>query len=128
MSDLARVRLEVRILEVMGDREAAQVLPWRTFETTLDEAILRDHLAQLPDFAEFEALDRAFAHAAGHEQRYRALAFFLAWPRGNSVRSAGFVVKAQFPSPQHDRLQFSHGCRTPATIRATQIRPAVLAA
>jgi hypothetical protein len=80
-SDLARVRLEVRILEAMADREATQALRWQTFETTLDETILRDYLAHLPDFAEFEALDRAFAHAAGHAQRYRALAFFLAWPR-----------------------------------------------
>ena len=81
VSDRNRIQLEVRILEALGDQEAAQALRWQTFETTLDAALLRDYLAHLPDFAEFEALDRAFAHAAGHAQRYRSLAFFLAWPR-----------------------------------------------
>jgi hypothetical protein len=76
-----RVDLEVRILEAIGDREAAQALRWRSFEATLDASMLRDYLAHLPDFAEFEALDRAFAHAATHPQRYAALAFLLAWPR-----------------------------------------------
>jgi hypothetical protein len=43
--------------------------------------MLHDHVAHLPDFAEFDALDKAFAHANGFEQKYRALAFFLEWPR-----------------------------------------------
>jgi len=47
---------------------------WQTFETTLDETIVRDYLAYLPDFAEFEALDRAFAHAARYLARLDALA------------------------------------------------------
>jgi hypothetical protein len=80
-SDHARVRLEIRILDGMGEGEAAQALRWQTFEATLDDAILREYLEHLPDFAEFDALDRAFGHAAGHPQHYRALGFFLAWPR-----------------------------------------------
>jgi hypothetical protein len=80
-ADLARTRLEIRILEAMGDRPAAQDLRWKTFETTLDIGMLRDHVAHLPDFAEFDVLDKAFAHANGFEQKYRALAFFLGWPR-----------------------------------------------
>ncbi len=79
--DLARTRLEIRILEAMGDRTPAQDLRWKTFETTLDIGILRDHIARLPDFAEFDVLDKAFAHAIGFEHKYRALAFFLNWPR-----------------------------------------------
>jgi len=65
----------------MDDRPAAQDLRWKAFETTLDIGMLRDHVAHLPDFAEFDALDKAFAHANGFEQKYRALAFFLGWPR-----------------------------------------------
>jgi hypothetical protein len=38
-------------------------------------------LAHLPDFAEFEALDRAFSHAATYPHRYTSLAFLLAWPQ-----------------------------------------------
>lgn len=81
LSDRNRIRLEIRILTSLGKREAAQDLRWRTFEMTLDEDMLRAYIADLPDFNEFEALDRAFAHAAAHPQRYRSLAFFLAWPR-----------------------------------------------
>lgn len=81
LSDRDRVRLEIRILDALGDRDAAQDLRWHTFEATLDHDMLRDYLAHLPDFGEFEALDRAFADAAAHPQRYRSLAFFLAWPR-----------------------------------------------
>jgi hypothetical protein len=79
-TDIARTRLEIRILEAMGDRPAAQDLRWKTFETTLDAGMLRDHIARLPDFAEFDVLDKAFAHAIAFEQKYRALAFFLNWP------------------------------------------------
>ena len=81
VSEGARVRLEIRILEAVGDRDAAQALRWQAFEATLDEALLRDYLAHLPDFAEFEALDRAFAHGAAFPHRYTSLAFFLTWPR-----------------------------------------------
>jgi hypothetical protein len=81
ITDLARMRLEIRILEAMGDRTNAQDLRWNAFETTLDIGMLRDHIARLPDFAEFDVLDKAFAHAIGFEQKYRALAFFLNWPR-----------------------------------------------
>ncbi len=80
-ADYDRARLEVRILEALGDRAAAQALRWKTFEATLDASVLREHLAHLPDFAEFDTLDRAFAHAACFPHRYTALAFFLAWPR-----------------------------------------------
>lgn len=81
IADLQRKRLETRILEAAGDAAAAQALRWQTFEDTLDVEMLRDYLSHLPDFAEFEVLDRAFAHAAAHARRYSALAFFLAWPR-----------------------------------------------
>jgi hypothetical protein len=81
LTDLARTRLEIRILEAMGDRPAAQDLRWKTFETTLHIGMLREHVAHLPDFAEFDVLDKAFAHATGFAQTYCALAFFLDWPR-----------------------------------------------
>jgi len=79
--DRHRVRLEVRILMTLGERDAAQDLRWRTFEATLDDEILRDYIAKLPDFEDFDALERAFTHAAAHPHRYRSLDFFLAWPR-----------------------------------------------
>lgn len=81
LAELTRARLEVEILETLGDHAGAQDLRWKTFADTLDAAALRDHLAHLPDFAEFDALDRAFAYAAAYPHRYTALAFFLVWPR-----------------------------------------------
>jgi hypothetical protein len=76
-----RARLEIRILEAMGDRGNAQALRWKSFAEGLDAAMLRDYLAHLPDFEEFDALDKAFAHVAASPLRHAALAFFLAWPR-----------------------------------------------
>ncbi len=81
LRDRERVRLEIRVLETLGRRTEAQDLRWRTFESALDAEILRDHLAQLGDFEEFDALDRAFAFATAHADQHRALAFFIAWPR-----------------------------------------------
>ncbi len=80
-SDRERVRLEIRILMALGRKDEAQDLRWRTFETALDAEILRDYVAHLGDFEEFDALERAFAHAAAHSDRHRALGFFLEWPR-----------------------------------------------
>jgi hypothetical protein len=79
--DRQRVRLEVRILMATGQRDAAQNLRWRTFEATLDDDMLREYVSHLPDFEDFDALERAFALAETHPHRYRSLGFFLAWPR-----------------------------------------------
>lgn len=76
-----RALLEARILDAMGDRKAAQALRWQSFEATLDVDVLRAYVAALGDFEEFDALDRAFAHALRHARRYLALEFFLEWPR-----------------------------------------------
>ncbi len=80
-SDLDRTRMEVRILQAMGDAAAAQSLRWRAFEATLDAGLLRDHIAHLADFEEFDVLDRAFAHASSFALKYSALVFLLKWPR-----------------------------------------------
>ena len=80
-SDLDRTRMEVRILQAMGDAASAQALRWRTFEATLDPGLLRDHIAHLADFEEFDVLDRAFAHASSFALKYSALVFLLKWPR-----------------------------------------------
>jgi hypothetical protein len=79
--DRRRVRLEIRILVALGHKDAAQDLRWRTFEASLDDDILREYVAHLPDFEEFDALARAFAYAEAHPHRYRSLGFLLAWPR-----------------------------------------------
>ena len=76
-----RIGLEIRILAAGGDREAAQKLRWKTFETTLEVDLLREYVAKLPDFEDEEALDGAFAYVAAHPHRYRALVLFLDWPR-----------------------------------------------
>jgi len=79
--DRKRVRLETRILMATGQRDAAQDLRWRTFEATLADDMLREYVSHLPDFEDFDALERAFAFAEAHPHRYRSLGFFLAWPR-----------------------------------------------
>jgi hypothetical protein len=74
-------RLEARILEALRDREGAQTLRWSSFEATLQASLLRDYLDALDDFEEFDALDRAFAHALKVRHRHLALDFLLEWPK-----------------------------------------------
>jgi hypothetical protein len=88
-----KVSLEARILEALGDKAGAQDLRWSCFESTLDVASLREHIARLDDFAEFEVLDRAFDHASSAKAAYTALRFFIEWP--NLERAARLIVKRQ---------------------------------
>jgi hypothetical protein len=76
-----RTSLEARILETLGEKEAAQSLRWSAFEATLDAGSLREHLSALPDFEEFAVLDRAFSHVLASQHIYAALAFLIEWPR-----------------------------------------------
>jgi hypothetical protein len=77
--DLDQVRMEARILEAMADRPAAQSLRWSAFEATLDASILREYIAKLGDFEEFDAMDRAFAVALASPHAYAALMFLIDW-------------------------------------------------
>jgi hypothetical protein len=79
--EVTRATLEARILTAMGDRKGAQTLRWGTFEKTLDVQTLRDYVAGLGDFEEFEEQDRAFAVVEASRSAEAALAFFVAWPR-----------------------------------------------
>jgi hypothetical protein len=76
-----RAGLKAGILEALDQKEAAQALRWTTFEQTLDGDLLRVYIGKLDDFAEFDALDKAFAHALDSKSRYRALLFLAQWPR-----------------------------------------------
>jgi hypothetical protein len=76
-----RAQLEARILDALGDKQAAQALRWKQFEATLDPGALSAYIAALGDFEEFAALDRAFAHVMSIKQIYRALYFLAGWPR-----------------------------------------------
>lgn len=76
-----RVSLEAAILTKLGERDAAQALRWEAFEATLSAGILREYISALPDFEEFDVLDRAFAHALSAGRHYSALTLFLDWPR-----------------------------------------------
>ncbi len=78
--ELARATLEARILTAKGDRKGAQALRWAAFEKTLDVQTLRDYVAALDDFTEFDELDRAFAVAEAARSMEAALGFFIAWP------------------------------------------------
>jgi len=76
-----RARLEVRVLEALGERAEARALRWKLFEETLDPDALCEHLAHLPDFEDVDAFDAAFAHALASPLIYAALRFLIEWPR-----------------------------------------------
>ena len=71
-------RLEV--LEALGRSDEAQVFRWERFLATLNATHLRAYLRRLPDFDDFEAEQRAMAHALAFGDVHQALAFFVEWP------------------------------------------------
>lgn len=73
--------LRVVALERLGRRDDAQAIRWRLFEQDLDAAVLRDFVRALPDFEEFEHVDRALGVAMAHPNSLRALWFFIEWPK-----------------------------------------------
>ena len=99
-----RAMLEARILDALGDREQARGIRWAAFETMLDADLLREHLRHLDDFAEFEVLDRAFAQVAASPQRYRALTFFLEWPRLDLAAALVVEHRAAWSGRHYDVL------------------------
>lgn len=73
--------LEADILDALKRKAEAQAIRWSEFERTLRPDILRDYIARLDDFAEFEETDKAFALVAGSPLIHEALHFFVGWPR-----------------------------------------------
>ncbi|BBK29621.1 hypothetical protein EDC65_0016 [Stella humosa] len=76
----AELDLRLATLEALGRRDEAQGLRWRFFEQSLSSRHLRDHLKHLPDFADFEAEQRALDHVAACPHADAALAFLVEWP------------------------------------------------
>ena len=76
-----QVEIEARILEALGEKQAAQVLRLKCFETYLCADILRAYIKEFPDFEDIEAEEKAMAVALNHPNPQRALQLFLDWPR-----------------------------------------------
>lgn len=73
-------RARIAVLEALGRRDEAQAFRWERFATSLDIGHLRAHLKALPDFEDFEAEQRAMAHARDFDDVHAALAFLVQWP------------------------------------------------
>ena len=67
-------------LDTLGRGEEAQAFRWERFAATLQPLHLRAFLRKLPDFEDFDAEQRAMAHALGHANVHQALHFLVAWP------------------------------------------------
>jgi tetratricopeptide (TPR) repeat protein len=67
-------------LEALGRPADAQAFRWERFLATLNATHLRAHLRALPDFEDFEAEQRALAHALTYSDVHQAFGFFIAWP------------------------------------------------
>jgi len=79
------------VLEALGRHDDAQAFRRERFETGLDPAHLRAWLGRLPDFEDFDAEQRALAHARAFPDVHRALAFLTGWPALD--RAAALVVE-----------------------------------
>lgn len=73
-------RASIDLLDAEGRKAEAQGLRWALFERDLSAPALRAYLAQLPDFEDVEALDRALAHADAYPDFEAALGFLMDWP------------------------------------------------
>jgi uncharacterized protein DUF6880 len=79
-------------LEASGQGDAAQAARWASFERTLSVERAKAFTRRLADFDDVEAEQRAFAHAAGHEDFARGLAFLMDWP---AYPDAGRMILAR---------------------------------
>jgi hypothetical protein len=79
-ADSRRVDLTIAALDALGRQDEAQAERWGYFERTLSAEHLRAYLKRLPDFADFDAEQKALGVAAAHAAAELALAFFIDWP------------------------------------------------
>ena len=79
------------VLEALGRHDDAQDYRWKRFAATLDNGHLRAFLKNLPDFEDYDAEQRAIAHARGFADVHRALAFLVGWPALD--RAAALVIE-----------------------------------
>lgn len=110
-----RTHLEAKILEALGEKDAAQSLRWAAFDNSLDADTLREYIAALPDFEDFAALDRAFAHALASPRIHGALAFLVEWPRLDLAAKLVIARHAEWDGDQYyilppvaEALEYDH--------------------
>jgi len=70
----------IDVLEALGRSDEAQAFRSERFSATLNATHLREHLRKLPDFEDFDAEQRAMAHAFAYPDVHQAFAFFIVWP------------------------------------------------
>lgn len=104
VSSSRRTSLEATILDALGQKNEALSLRWSAFETALDADMLREYVNALPDFEEFDALDRAFGHVLSSDRIYSALAFFMEWPRLDLAAKKVLAHRGKWDGGQYDLL------------------------
>ena len=70
----------IDVLEALGRGDVAQAARWSCFERSLSARHLRDHLKRLPEFADFDAEQRALDHAERYGSLLQAISFLVLWP------------------------------------------------
>lgn len=88
----AWLKAEIAVLDSEGRTEEAAAARWALFDRSLDPDQLRSVIADLPDFEDVIALDRACAIASRHPDADRGLAFLMNWP---ALREAAEMIMAR---------------------------------
>ena len=88
----AWLKAEIAVLDSEGRAEEAAAARWALFDRSLDPEQLRALIADLPDFEDVVALDRACAMASRHPDADRGLAFLMNWP---ALREAAEMIMAR---------------------------------
>ncbi|CAN5357857.1 hypothetical protein BH10PSE15_BH10PSE15_14470 [soil metagenome] len=82
--------MRIAVLEALGRIDDVQEMRWALFSESLNADQLRLYLKRLPDFDDYEAEQRAMAHAAGVANVHVALNFLIGWP--DLPRAAALVL------------------------------------
>ena len=114
----------IAVLEAVGRNDEAQAARWSCFERSLSKRHLRENLAKLPDFDDFDAEQRALDYAERFKDPVQAIMFLIEWPAVD--RAAGVVTQRageidgnqyEFLTPAADALAGKYPLAATLTLR-----------
>ena len=114
----------IAVLEAVGRNDEAQAARWSCFERSLSKRHLRENLAKLPDFDDFDAEQRALDYVERFEDPVQAIMFLIEWPALD--RAAGVVTQRageidgnqyEFLTPAADALAGKYPLAATLTLR-----------
>jgi hypothetical protein len=118
-------KTRIDVMEALGRTQEALDYRWMCFEGSLSSEHLRAYLRRLPDFADFEAEQRAMEFAISYSDKIVALDFLISWLALDKaaalvIRSAGELDGGRYESltPAAEALGEKHPFAATMILRA----------